>query len=204
MSEALPELPAILPQNRVIPFNLLLKKLKNLDNHVREAAENNMEVLIVVGSKNDLVEIEGAVKILKRFGIVFEIHVSSAHRTIKRTIELIESSEKHGVKVIIAAAGMSAHLPGVIAALTVLPVIGVPLASSVLNGIDSLLSIVQMPSGIPVATTAIGKTGATNAALLAVSILAVNDESLTEKLKKYRKELEEAVVKSDSGIDMNF
>ena len=160
-----------------------------------------MEVLIIVGSKNDLTEMEGAVQVLKKFDTSFEIHVSSAHRSLKRTIGLIESAEKNGAKVIIAAAGMSAHLPGVIAALTVIPVIGVPLNSSPLNGLDSLLSIVQMPSGIPVATTAIGKSGATNAALLAVSILAVNNAGLTEKLKKYRKEMEESVTLADNELN---
>ncbi len=168
-----------------------------------ETEKNDMEVLIVIGSKNDLTDIDGAINILNKFNVTFEVHISSAHRTLKRTIELVESSEKHGTKVIIAAAGMSAHLPGVIAALTVMPVIGVPLDSSALHGIDSLLSIVQMPSGIPVATTAIGKTGATNAALLSISILAVNNVGLTEKLKKYRKELEESVAKSDSELNIN-
>lgn len=160
-----------------------------------------MEILIIVGSKNDLTEMEGATQILQKFKVAFEIHISSAHRTLKRTIGLVESSEKNGAKVIIAAAGMSAHLPGVIAALTVIPVIGVPLNSSALNGIDSLLSIVQMPSGIPVATTAIGKSGAANAALLAISILAINDITLTEKLKKYRKEMEESVIKDDNELN---
>ncbi len=141
------------------------------------------------------------VQILKKFNASFEIHISSAHRSLKRTIGLIESAEKNGAKVIIAAAGMSAHLPGVVAALTVIPVIGVPLNSSALNGLDSLLSIVQMPSGIPVATTAIGKSGATNAALLAVSILAVNNAGLTEKLKKYRKEMEESVTLADNELN---
>lgn len=160
-----------------------------------------MKVLIVVGSKNDVSELDGAVQVLKKFGVAFELHISSAHRTLKRTIELINSSEQKGVKVIIAAAGMSAHLPGVIAALTVLPVIGVPLNSSALNGLDSLLSIVQMPSGIPVATTSIGKSGATNAALLSVSILAINDIAMTEKLKQYRKELEESVIMADKELN---
>ncbi len=160
-----------------------------------------MEVLIIVGSKNDLTEMDGAVQVLKKFDTSFEIHVSSAHRALKRTIGLIESAEKNGAKVIIAAAGMSAHLPGVVAALTVIPVIGVPLNSSALNGLDSLLSIVQMPSGIPVATTAIGKSGATNAALLAISILAVNNAGLTEKLKKYRKEMEESVTLADNELN---
>ena len=136
-----------------------------------------MDVLILTGSKNDLGDIDGAVQTLKKFGISYELHISSAHRTLKRTVELVESAEKKGVKVIIAAAGMSAHLPGVIAAMTILPVIGVPLNASALNGLDSLMSIVQMPGGIPVATTAIGKSGCINAALLAVSILALSDAS---------------------------
>ena len=118
-----------------------------------------MDVLILTGSKNDLGDIDGAVQTLKKFGISHELHISSAHRTLKRTVELVESAEKKGAKVIIAAAGMSAHLPGVVAAMTILPVIGVPLNASSLNGLDSLMSIVQMPGGIPVATTAIGKSG---------------------------------------------
>jgi len=191
LSAVSPEPPVILPLSKVTPFNpLLLRRINknNRDDFMGETEKNDMEVLIVIGSKNDLTDIDGAINILNKFNVTFEVHISSAHRTLKRTIELVESSEKHGTKVIIAAAGMSAHLPGVIAALTVMPVIGVPLDSSALHGIDSLLSIVQMPSGIPVATTAIGKTGATNAALLSISILAVNNVGLTEKLKKYRKE----------------
>ncbi len=160
-----------------------------------------MNVLMLTGSKNDIGETEGAVQIFKKFGISYELHISSAHRTLRRTMELVESSEKKGVKVIIAAAGMSAHLPGVIAAMTVLPVIGVPLNASALNGLDSLMSIVQMPGGIPVATTAIGKSGATNAALLAVSILALSQPDLTEKLKQYRKEMAESVIKADEELN---
>ncbi len=160
-----------------------------------------MDVLILTGSKNDLGDIDGAVQTLKKFGISYELHISSAHRTLKRTVELVESAEKKGVKVIIAAAGMSAHLPGVIAAMTILPVIGVPLNASALNGLDSLMSIVQMPGGIPVATTAIGKSGCINAALLAVSILALSDAALTEKLKRYRKEIEDSVIQADEEIN---
>jgi 5-(carboxyamino)imidazole ribonucleotide mutase len=160
-----------------------------------------MDVLILTGSKNDLGDIDGAVQTLKKFGISYELHISSAHRTLKRTVELVESAEKKGVKVIIAAAGMSAHLPGVIAAMTILPVIGVPLNASALNGLDSLMSIVQMPGGIPVATTAIGKSGCINAALLAVSILALSDASLTEKLKRYRKEIADSVIQADEEIN---
>ena len=160
-----------------------------------------MDVLILIGSKNDLSEIDGALQTLKKFGVSYKLHISSAHRTLKRTVELVESAEKNGTKVIIAAAGMSAHLPGVVSALTVLPVIGVPLNASALNGLDSLLSIVQMPAGIPVATTAIGKSGAINAALLAVSILATSNATLTEKLKKYRKEMEKSVINADNELN---
>lgn len=160
-----------------------------------------MDILILIGSKNDLNELDGALQTLKKFDVSYELHISSAHRTLKKTMELVESAEKNGGKVIIAAAGMSAHLPGVVSALTVLPVIGVPLNASALNGLDSLLSIVQMPAGIPVATTAIGKSGATNAALLAISILATSNVTLTEKLKKYRKEMEKSVINADSELN---
>ena len=164
--------------------------------------EKKLEVLIVAGSKNDLGELEAAFLILNKFKVPFEVRVSSAHRTLKRTVKLIESAEKKGLKVVIAAAGMSAHLPGVIAALTTVPVIGVPLSSSSLNGLDSLMSIVQMPSGIPVATMAIGKSGATNAAILSVSILALNNPVLSARLKKYRGELEKSVISADEGINL--
>ena len=160
-----------------------------------------MDVLILTGSKNDLGDIDGAVQTLKKFGISHELHISSAHRTLKRTVELVESAEKKGAKVIIAAAGMSAHLPGVVAAMTILPVIGVPLNASSLNGLDSLMSIVQMPGGIPVATTAIGKSGCVNSALLAVSILALSDKALAEKLKRYRKDMADSVIKADEEIN---
>lgn len=160
-----------------------------------------MSVLIVTGSENDLPEMDGAIQILKKFDINYEIHVSSAHRSIKRTTLLFEQAEENGFKVIIAAAGMSAHLPGVAAACTILPVIGVPIASSSLQGIDSLLSIVQMPGGIPVATTAIGKSGAVNAALLAVSILSLSNKALSDKLRNYRKELEEKVINADNKLN---
>ena len=160
-----------------------------------------MDVLILTGSKNDLGDIDGAVQMLKKFEVSCELHISSAHRTLKRTVELVESAEKKGAKVIIAAAGMSAHLPGVVAAMTILPVIGVPLNASALNGLDSLMSIVQMPGGIPVATTAIGKSGCVNAALLAVSILALSDKALAEKLKRYRKDMADSVIKADEEIN---
>ncbi len=162
--------------------------------------DNNNKVLIVVGSQNDLPIMEGAAEILKKFEIGYEIHVSSAHRSIKRTVAIFDGAKDKGFKIIIAAAGMSAHLPGVAAACTILPVIGVPIDSSSMHGLDSLLSIVQMPGGIPVATTAIGKSGAVNAALLAVSILSLDSDELSGKLKNYRKELEDKVIAADNNI----
>jgi len=147
------------------------------------------KVAIVVGSKNDLELIEGAKEMLDNFGVEFDVFVLSAHRTLDETISFAERAEKDGYEVIIAAAGMAAHLPGVIAAKTILPVIGVPLPTSEIKGADALLSIVQMPTGVPVATMAIGKAGVKNAALLSVEILARKDKNLREKLIDYRKKL---------------
>ena len=124
---------------------------------------------------------------LKDFGVDYDFHISSAHRNPEKTAQLAKNAEAEGVQVIIAAAGMAAHLPGVIAAHTILPVIGVPLVSGNLGGIDALLSIVQMPTGVPVATVAIG--GVKNAALLAIQILALNNPELKEKLRLYRNQL---------------
>jgi phosphoribosylaminoimidazole carboxylase PurE protein len=126
-------------------------------------------------------------QILKDFGVDYDFHISSAHRNPEKTAQLAKNAEAEGVHVIIAAAGMAAHLPGVIAAHTILPVIGVPLVSGNLGGIDALLSIVQMPTGVPVATVAIG--GVKNAALLAIQILALNNPELKEKLRIYRNQL---------------
>lgn len=148
------------------------------------------QVLIVLGSKSDTEAVAGCGEMLARFGVGFRQEISSAHRRPAATIQLVRNAEKDGVKIIIAAAGMAAHLPGFIASNTVLPVIGVPLAGSALSGADSLLSIVQMPAGVPVATMAIGAHGAKNAALLAVEILALSDDVLKAKLIEYRKELE--------------
>jgi len=125
--------------------------------------------------------------ILKQFKIPYEMTVSSAHRNPEKTKKLAQNAEKRGVKVIIAGAGMAAHLPGVIASYTNLPVIGVPLSASSLSGLDSLLSIVQMPSGVPVATMAVGEAGAKNAAILAIQILALSDKNLKGSLKEFRK-----------------
>ncbi|OGC94813.1 MAG: 5-(carboxyamino)imidazole ribonucleotide mutase [candidate division Zixibacteria bacterium RBG_16_53_22] len=147
------------------------------------------QVLIILGSKSDTEAVSGCGDLLRKFGIPFRQEISSAHRQPARTIELVKQSERDGVKIIIAAAGMAAHLPGVIASHTLLPVIGVPLAGSALGGVDSLLSVVQMPAGIPVATMAVGSHGARNAAVLAVEILALSDPNLKVKLEEYRREL---------------
>jgi 5-(carboxyamino)imidazole ribonucleotide mutase len=147
---------------------------------------------VILGSASDLEHLEPARTTLKDFGVPFEFRVLSAHRTPDHALRYAEEAEARGLEVIIAAAGGAAHLPGVLAAKTVLPVIGVPVKSKALNGLDSLLSIVQMPAGIPVATVAID--GAANAALLAISILSGKYPDLRAKLKQYRKRLEEKVL----------
>ncbi|MCK9266235.1 5-(carboxyamino)imidazole ribonucleotide mutase [bacterium] len=146
----------------------------------------NRKIAIVVGSKNDISYLEGAKTILDRFELSYEVMVMSAHRSLDKTMDFAQNAETDGYSVIIACAGMAAHLPGVIAAKTVLPVIGVPLPTSDIKGMDALLAIVQMPSGVPVATMAIGKAGVKNAAILAVQILGLQDEVLKEKLKQYK------------------
>lgn len=151
---------------------------------------------ILMGSKSDWDTMRQADEILTRFGVPHEARVLSAHRTPTLTAEYASTAVKRGLEVIIAGAGGAAHLAGVVAAHTLLPVIGVPI-QSVLNGLDSLLSTVQMPKGIPVATVAIGASGATNAALLAVAILAGSRPDLREKLRQYREELS-AQVQRDS------
>ena len=143
------------------------------------------QVLIIVGSDSDLPVMKDAAKVLEDFGINYELTISSAHRSPERTRELAEGAKSSGVKVIIAGAGMAAHLAGVIAAKFPLPVIGVPLQSGVLGGVDALLSTMQMPSGVPVATVAIN--GAKNAGILAVQILATSDKDLEKKLIEYKK-----------------
>src|SRR3989337_3660279 len=144
---------------------------------------------ILIGSDSDLPIMEEAAKILKEFDIPYEITISSAHRSPKRTSEYAKGAADRGIKVIIAGAGSAAHLAGFIAAETTLPVIGVPIDSSCLKGLDSLLSTVQMPGGVPVASMAIGKAGAKNAGIFAVEILATADASLRDALKRQRKEM---------------
>lgn len=141
---------------------------------------------IIMGSESDRAVMEETAKMLERFGVPYELIVSSAHRHPARTREYAQSAADRGLKVIIAGAGMAAHLPGVIAAETTLPVIGVPLPGSALNGVDALYAIVQMPAGVPVASMAIGAAGAKNAAVFAVELLALSDPDLRHKLTEYR------------------
>ena len=148
-----------------------------------------MKVLIVMGSESDLPIMEETAGVLKDFGIPFEITIASAHRSPARVMKLASEAEKKGAEVVIAGAGMAAHLAGAIASHTLLPVIGVPMGSSPLSGMDSLLSTVQMPAGVPVATVAIGKAGAKNAAVLAVQIIARKDPKVLKKLREFKKGL---------------
>ena len=156
----------------------------------------NLKVSIVMGSKSDYGTMKLAVKILKTLGVKIEIKIISAHRTPKRMFEYAVLAEKNNIGVIIAGAGGSAHLPGMISALTSIPVLGVPIESKKLKGLDSLLSIVQMPKGIPVGTLAIGKDGAINAALLAASIIANSDPVIKKKLNSWRLSQTKSVKKN--------
>jgi len=158
--------------------------------------ENNIQVGIIMGSDSDLPIMEDAIKILNEFGIGYEVKVLSAHRTPHQHAEYSRTAVSRGLKVIIAAAGGAAHLPGVTAAQTILPVIGVPIKGKSLEGMDSLLSIVQMPPGIPVATVSIN--GAKNAAILAVSILSIANSDISKKLIEYKKKMEaDSLAKND-------
>jgi len=151
------------------------------------------EVGIVMGSDSDFEIMEETASVLKKFGVSYEMTVASAHRSPKRAAEFASLAHKRGIKVIVAGAGHAAHLAGTMAAFTCLPVIGVPIDSSCLQGFDSLLSTVQMPPGIPVATVSIGKSGARNAGILAVQILAISDNKLTKMLKAFKEELAKQV-----------
>ena len=155
-----------------------------------------MKVGIVMGSKSDYPVVERTEKILADFGVEFETRIISAHRTPVAAMEFSSQAEENGIEVIIAAAGKAAHLGGVLAAVTPLPVMGLPVKSSTLTGLDSLLSIVQMPKGVPVATVAID--GAENAGILAVQMLSLKYPELREKMKAYKKQMEEDVVRTDA------
>ncbi|MEE9259074.1 MAG: 5-(carboxyamino)imidazole ribonucleotide mutase [Nitrospinaceae bacterium] len=148
---------------------------------------------IMMGSDSDYSVMSEASKILDQFGVAHEVLVTSAHRTPARTKKYVDQSRKRGIQVLIAGAGAAAHLAGVVAAETTLPVIGVPIGSSPLQGFDSLLSTAQMPGGVSVATMAIGKAGAKNAGIMAVQILALNDAKLTKKLDQYKKDMAKQV-----------
>ena len=149
---------------------------------------NRPKVGVIMGSRSDWPTLSAAADMLTQFGVAFEARVVSAHRTPRLVTEYAESARERGLKVIIAGAGGAAHLPGMIAAQTSLPVIGVPVESKALSGLDSLLSIVQMPGGVPVATMAIGQAGATNAALMAIRILSVENAALADALDRYAAE----------------
>lgn len=154
------------------------------------------EVGIIMGSTSDLEIMEEASAVLEKFGVEHDMTISSGHRSPERTISYARKARKRGIKVIIVGAGAAAHLAGTIAALTTLPVIGVPLHSSPLGGLDALLSTVQMPSGVPVATMAVGKAGARNAAIMALEILALSDSGLARKLTAYKSRLEKDVARA--------
>ncbi len=155
---------------------------------------------IIMGSDSDLPTMQEAAKILKQFEIPYETGVYSAHRSPHRTVEYVRTARSRGLKLIIAGAGSAAHLAGVAAAETTLPVIGVPIDGSPLAGFDALLSTVQMPPGVPVATMGVGKSGATNAGILAVQILAVGDEKLTKRLMEYKEQLEKSVAEKSKRV----
>jgi len=158
-------------------------------------AETNPLVVVLMGSKSDWEVMRQAAEVLKQFGIPNECRVLSAHRTPAETAEYVSGAEGRGVEVVIAAAGGAAHLAGVCAAHTILPVLGVPMESAALKGMDSLLSTVQMPAGIPVGTLAIGAAGARNAALLAVAILGTSRPELRDKLRKFREDQKQKILR---------
>jgi len=155
-----------------------------------------------MGSDSDLPVMEKAFEVLKEFNVKFEVKILSAHRTPKQLTDYVSSLKERGIKVVVAAAGGAAHLPGVIAAYTILPVIGVPIKSKSLGGLDSLFSIVQMPSGVPVATVSID--GAKNAALLALQIIALDDDKLSRLFINYKNKMSDEVIKKNEKLDHLF
>lgn len=155
---------------------------------------------IIMGSDSDLPTMQGAIAVCEQFTVSYEVAIVSAHRTPERMVEYAKTAHSRGLKVIVAGAGGAAHLPGMVASLTPLPVIGVPVLTRSLHGVDSLYSIVQMPGGIPVATVAIGN--AKNAGLLAVQILASHDEALLERVQQYRQSLDDMVMSKQAKLEM--
>lgn len=168
------------------------------------SAKSRPVVGIVMGSESDLAVMTETAQTLKKFGVPFEIEISSAHRSPARTTKYARTALARGLKVIVVAAGGAAHLGGVIAAETTLPVIGVPIPSTTLAGLDSLLSMVQMPGGVPVACVSIGKPGAVNAAIFAVEILATSDTALAKKLAEYKEELARSVAEKSAKVKREF
>ena len=163
--------------------------------------DNSIDIAILMGSDSDLPIVEAIFPILDKFEINYTKNVLSAHRTPHEVMDLIKKSEQNGCKVFIAAAGMAAHLAGAIAAHSIRPVIGIPIESGGMGGIDSLLSTAMMPPGVPVATVAVGKSGAKNSAILAVQILATYNETLSNKLLDYRNNMKEEVLKKDKALN---
>jgi 5-(carboxyamino)imidazole ribonucleotide mutase len=159
-----------------------------------------MEILILLGSESDLETGHEAIKVFDEMGISYSLHIASAHRTPGKVRSLIKQAEAGGARIVIAGAGMSAHLAGVVAAETLLPVIGIPMGGGPLNGLDALLSTVNMPGGVPVATVSIGKAGGKNAALLAARILALSDDNIRAKLEEHKKKMGDAVEESDKRV----
>ncbi len=151
---------------------------------------------VIMGSRSDLPTMEKAVEMLKRFGVDYEVKIVSAHRTPELMFEYAKTAKERGLKVIIAGAGGAAHLPGMVSSLTPLPVLGVPVKSRALSGQDSLLSIVQMPGGVPVGTLAIGESGAKNAGILASEIIALQDEEVAKKIDEFRREQRDQVLET--------
>jgi 5-(carboxyamino)imidazole ribonucleotide mutase len=160
----------------------------------------DLDVMVLMGSASDWKHLQGAADLLRRLGLTAEVRVSSAHRTPERTLQLVRDAEDRGCQVFICAAGMAAHLAGVVAANTVRPVLGVPLPGGVLDGVDALLSTVQMPAGIPVATFAVGPAGAKNAAVFAAQIVAAARPEVRRELETARREGVEAVLEGDRAI----
>jgi len=158
------------------------------------------KVGIIMGSKSDIEIAEKVMDTLDEFGVEWEVTVSSAHRTPEKTAEWVKNAPSRGVKVIVAIAGAAAHLAGVVASETHIPILAVPVASTSLQGMDALLSMVQMPGGVPVATMAIGKAGAKNAAIFSVQVLSAGDEELEKKLLEYKKMMAEKVYKDDEEV----
>jgi len=163
-------------------------------------SENKSAVAVVMGSDSDMGVMKSCIEMLKEFGIEPEVRIISAHRTPHVAVEFAANAAGAGKKIIIAAAGMAAHLAGAMAAQSMLPIIGVPMVSGDMGGLDALLSTVQMPPGVPVATMAVGKAGAKNAAVFAVEVLALSDKDLAGKLVQFRKTQQEKVIAKDSAV----